>query len=268
MSRLVLEAGKQRSFLDEVRAKTGLSFDELAKRSGQLRKELPEKYPSVSNKKKIQIPALSESLAEFVGIILGDGGLTHYQTTVSFNSSTDSEYIAYVSDLFNSLFGLSVFVKYREGNSCFARASSVELTELLVSMGLCVGDKIRNRANVPAWVFERREYMRGCIRGLIDTDGNVARKNYHANTLAWQISFRNESQLLLESARRILIQLGFTPSRITVSNNIHLTRKDDVRKYIIDIGFSNSKHLKRIQNIKDQFRRGAGVADQGCLLSS
>lgn len=72
------------------------------------------------------------------------------------------------------------------------RVSSVELSKFLVSIGLCVGDKIRNQIDVPGWIFEDQEYIKGCIRGLIDTDGNIARKNYHVKTLAMQISFRNE----------------------------------------------------------------------------
>lgn len=344
MSRIVTPEGKQRLFLEEVKAKTGLTFDQLAKklglcgrtirdwrrekyhmgleaaqkfslissvpmpeiveirleywscekaaslggiarlrkygppgtpegrskggrRSQELRRQHPERYFAAVNRKGILKPVLSTLLAEFVGIVLGDGGITKYQTTISLNSSTDSEYIKHILYLFDALFGLSAHIKYREGNSCHIRASSIELSEFLVSIGLCVGDKIRNEVDVPAWVFDNKEYMKGCIRGLIDTDGCVARKNYHAKTLAMQINFRNESLLLLKSARKMLIELGFAPTRITSSHHIHLTRKGDVKKYIIDIGFSNPKHVHRIQNLYKQFGRGARVVEGSRLLS-
>lgn len=345
ISRIVVVEGRQRLFLEEVKARTGLSYDQLAselrlngrtvrdwrrekyhmsleaaqrlslissvpmpeiveirpehwsckkaaslggiarlrkygppgtpegRRKGgrisqELRRQHPERHFAAVNRKGILKPALSPLLAEFVGIALGDGGITRYQTTVSLNSSTDSEYIEHILYLFDVLFGLSAFVKYRAGNSCYIKASSVELSEFLVSIGLCVGDKIRNQVDIPSWIFDNKEeYMKGCIRELIDTDGNVARKNYHAKTLAMQISFRNESQPLLWSARKILMQLGFAPSKITKSHHIHLTRKEDIKKYIIDIGFSNPKHVHRIQNLYKQFGRGARVVEGSRLLS-
>jgi hypothetical protein len=237
-------------------------------RTQQLRRQFPEKYSFSCSRKEIVKPTACGRLSEFIGIMLGDGGLTPYQATVSLNWSADREYIGHAVDQFRILFGVSAHVMGRDGNSCHVRASSVELSEFLVSIGLCVGDKVRNGAEVPDWIFGNEEYMKRCIRGLIDTDGCVSRKNYHAKTLAMQINFRNESMPLLKSARKILMELGFAPTRITNSHHIHLTRKDDVKKYIMEIGFSNPKHSNRIQILKDQFRRGAGVAEQGCLLSS
>lgn len=235
--------------------------------SQALRKAYPERYRHAVQRKKIITPQLSPVLAEFVGIILGDGGITQYQTAVSFNSSTDAEYIKYVSALFQTLFGLSTSIKYREGNACSLRASSIELSKYLVFIGLHQGNKVRNQVDVPQWIFNKRKFMGACIRGLIDTDGNIARKNYHAKTLAMQISFRNESQPLLRSAREMLIQLGFTPSKITKSHHIHLTRKKDIEKYMREIGFNNPKHLMRYNNICERFGRSAREAEGSRLLS-
>lgn len=333
MSRIVTPEGKQRLFLEEVKAKTGLTFDQLAKKLGLcgrtirdwrrekyhmsleaaqrlskisgvempkivdilpaywstrkagkigwqvrnrlhgnpgtpegrkmggrrsqfLRRAYPEKYPDVVKRKQILRPKYSSELAELVGIMLGDGHLGQWQVVVSFNTSTDRQYMKFVCALFQELFGLEASAKDRKNHSVIV-VSSVELVDYLVSVGLQIGNKVRNQVDIPDWIFENQEYMKGCIRGLIDTDGNVARKNYHAKTLAMQISFRNESEPLLWSARRILLELGFAPSKITQSNHIHLTRKEDIKKYIIGIGFSNSKHIHRIQNLYEQF---GGVA--------
>jgi len=42
-------------------------------------------------RKIINIPLPSEKLAEFIGILYGDGGLTRYQVKVTFNPSQKSQ---------------------------------------------------------------------------------------------------------------------------------------------------------------------------------
>jgi len=49
-------------------------------------------------------PNYSEELAEFIGIVLGDGGLTHDQCVVSLHMIDDIEYSEYVRKLANKLF--------------------------------------------------------------------------------------------------------------------------------------------------------------------
>jgi len=214
-------------------------------RSQYLRREYPEKYPTVLKRKEIEKPEYSSRLAEFVGIMLGDGHLGQWQAVIAFNTSTDAAYMRFVSQLIEDLFAIQPFVKDRKDHSIIG-ISSVELVDYLVSIGLVIGNKVVNQVEVPSWIFDDKEYMKACIRGLIDTDGNIARKNYHARTLAMQISFSNRSLPLLQSVRRILAEFDFTPTRIS-GPQVHLTRRKDVERYVCQIGFSNEKHVKRYQ---------------------
>lgn len=216
-------------------------------RSGLLRRLYPERYPK-GNLNRINKMPHSLELAELIGIILGDGSLTRYQLSIYFNASTDKEYALYVSALINRLVGLKPYWKIRENFNCIMlRVSSAELIRFLVLNGQKIGDKIKNGSTIPDWIINNRDYAKACLRGLIDTDGNIARKNYHARTLAMQITFTSHSIILLKQVRDILNNNGFTPSKITRSQ-IHLTRKADVRKYIKEIGFNNPKHLQRYKN--------------------
>lgn len=223
------------------------------KRSQELRRLYPERYPRVVKRKKIKIPIYSNLLAEFVGIILGDGGITNHQVTVSLNYIKDAKYILYVKSLFKKLFS---FVPVRmdniKQNYTSIVASSTNLVEFLEKIGLHRGNKVKQQVDIPKWVFKNKEWMEFCLRGLIDTDGNIARKNYHANTLAMQISFKNYSEPLLKSARRIFFKLGYNPSE-TSHNQIYITRFKEVLRYINEIGFSNSKHIKRYKNYLSMF---------------
>lgn len=222
-------------------------------RSQQLRRLYPERYPKVVKRKEIEIPTYSNLLAEFVGILLGDGGITNHQVTVSLNYTEDAEYILYINFLFKKLFSVvPVRMDNIKQNYTSIVASSTNLVEFLEKIGLHRGNKVKQQVDIPKWVFKNKEWMKFCLRGLIDTDGNIARKNYHASTLAMQISFKNYSEPLLKSARRIFFKLGYNPS-VTSHNQIYITRFKEVLRYINEIGFSNSKHIKRYKNYLSMF---------------
>ncbi len=82
--------------------------------------------------------------------------------------------------------------------------------------------------------------MKNALRGLIDTDGSIYKLKFGI-----QISFCNNSQPLLSSARSMLIKLGFHPSQICNYKQFYLTRQQDLRKFFREIGFNNSKHYER-----------------------
>jgi hypothetical protein len=222
------------------------------KRSQELRRLYPEKYPHIIVEKKIRIPEISKDLAEFIGIMIGDGQLTKYQIGISLNTRDDSKYIQYVSNLIKRLFGVSLFIRNREGNCTVIKVSSTCLVRYLNLLGLPIGNKIENNIDIPNWIFNKKEFMKGCIRGLLDTDGNISRKNYHAKTLALQIIFTSASEPLLKSVRKIFFKLGYNPSKISY-RKIYLTRFNEIHKYVKEIGFSNSKHMKRYKNYLSMF---------------
>ena len=51
-------------------------------------------------------PLRSNELAEFAGILLGDGGITKYQVTLTLHSRNDELYSKFVIDLIKKLFGV------------------------------------------------------------------------------------------------------------------------------------------------------------------
>jgi DNA-binding XRE family transcriptional regulator len=70
------------------------------------------KHPFVGFTKPIKKPHLSSDLAEFVGIIIGDGGITKKQIMVSLNRETEKCYSIFVkSSLKNFLVSKRKFIK-------------------------------------------------------------------------------------------------------------------------------------------------------------
>ncbi len=70
-------------------------------------------YPKKSHRKKILLPKHSIHLAEFFGIMLGDGGINNpWQATITLNATKDREYSRYIKELIKFLFGLPPRVLY------------------------------------------------------------------------------------------------------------------------------------------------------------
>ena len=205
--------------------------------------------------KSIKIPKKGEFLAEFVGIMLGDGNIYCskkkgvYQIKVTNNSETDKEYLLnYVRPLARKLFGIEgtiSFDKNRKGVNL--RIAGIELFRFLLSIGLVEGDKIINQVKMPAWVKENKKFLIACLRGLFDTDGTIFQANKIKYPKRLTIGFKNNNKTLLFDVRDSLISLGFHPTN-TKRNAIFLCRKDEIKLFMKRIGFSNNKHSQKYYN--------------------
>ncbi|OIO43261.1 hypothetical protein COU56_00770 [Candidatus Pacearchaeota archaeon CG10_big_fil_rev_8_21_14_0_10_31_9] len=202
----------------------------------------------------IDKPKESKELAELIGIILGDGHVHSYikdkkvrcySIKIAGDSRDDKNYLLnYVSPLMFKLFKYQPKVVYaKEINEMFIVSYSRNLVEFFNEKGLKSGNKKFNRQTIPGWVLSNHNYLIPCLRGLFDTDGSV---HYIAkNNRNIRISFTSYIPSLLEQVRFSLIKLRLKPSKIIKGNQIFISSKSDVEKYIKLINFSNEKHLKR-----------------------
>ena len=128
----------------------------------------------VAWRKPIQYPRISAKLAEFVGILMGDGGISARQVVVTLHSETDKEFAVYYSDLCHELFGIRPNIaKVKSCNAVVAVISRTDLVEWCNSLGLPIGHKIRQGLDIPIWIKKNSQYSRACLRGLVDTDGSI-----------------------------------------------------------------------------------------------
>lgn len=175
-------------------------------------------------------------LAEFIGILLGDGHLTPTQVTVTLGKK--DEYVEYVIRIIHMLFRIypKHMITPQAGHVIYFGSTFV--VRWLLSMGL-VFNKVKYQVDLPPWVFSKKSFMKAAVRGLMDTDGSV-----YSLRSGMQMSFTNRSKPLLISFRRMLLQLNFYPSKIS-GCRVYLTKQGDLRRYFQVIGFSNKKHINR-----------------------
>jgi len=191
----------------------------------------------------IRLPTYDENLAEFIGIMLGDGNIyinqDVAQVTVTCHLKKESDYIEnFLEPLIKKIFAVKSKITHREkDNSIVLRINSKILTRILMLYGLREGNKIKNQVDIPSWIRNNDIFLRACLRGLIDTDGSIYRLTPHWPNL-FQLSFKNNNKNLLRDTRKAFVRLGYNPSKI-FGNRIVLTRQSEIYKYFKEIGSHN-----------------------------
>lgn len=291
--RIWLEKGKQKELIEKERQKFNLSWKEFAEKLGvkfgrlnsihyeenlidekmfnklNLRKDY-EKYLiqkleegwgkikggklSTGNTKNIKIPEKNEELAEFWGIMLGDGNIQKvknykigtYNINITGHSILDKDYLLdFVRPLVEKMFlvnGRFYYAKNAKAlHLCFDGRKIVEFFE---KGGYKSGDKIKNQSTIPDWIKENPQFLAACLRGLHDTDGTFYKLT---NQDSYQIGFTNHDRTLLRDANNGLRSLGIDVSRIIDNRKYVITKKSEIAKFYKLIGFHNSKHLAKIK---------------------
>lgn len=194
------------------------------------------------------IPCIhTRSLAEFFGIMLGDGCLTPTQITVTLGNK-ELSYVKYVSSLITKLFNIKPKILIRPKGYHVVYFGSVKIVRWLQSNGL-VFNKVKNQVKAPDWVFKKQFLMEGFLKGFFDTDGSVYRLRFGV-----QLAFTNRSLPLLRGLKYSLDVLGYFPSKIC-GFKIYLTKKKYVLRFIRKINPANLKHRQRFNEFVKYYVR-------------
>lgn len=211
---------------------------------------LREKGLAAWTSKPFSLPRKSEKLAEFVGIMLGDGHVGKLQIEITLNSLIEEKYVEYISNLCNDLFGcFPKILKRKDCNAFSIYYNGINLVQYLNWIGLNTGDKVKQQASVPLWIRLNNDYSRICCRGLIDTDGCIAIHRYYVNNKRYfykKLIFTNHSIPLANFVYDTLYQNGLHPkmySRLE-KRRVWLYNSNEVQKYLNIFGTSNEKLLK------------------------
>jgi hypothetical protein len=210
-------------------------------------KERAEGFQSVID---IKIPKKNELLAEFSGIMLGDGGVNKYDTTVTL-SSQEKEYILFVSKMINKLFAsVPKIYNIKGAKAVKIVVNRKKLVDFCQDIGLVRGNKIKQQIDIPNWIKENKDFSKACVRGLIDTDGCFYNNSYVVNGKKYpyfKIAFISASKPLISAVAKILRSVGI---KVTIDKNfrdIRIVESQYVLKYIEEIGSHNQKHLEKIK---------------------
>lgn len=201
-----------------------------------------------SAKLQIKTPRLTAYLAEFLGVLAGDGhmnAVTH-EVSITGHKENDSKYInETVYGFFETLFGLTPKIRI-QNNAIRCWVYSKRLTSFISdTFGVPIGKK-KNKIRIPDSIIKDKKLFMPYIRGLFDTDGSVY--THHGKDVMLEIS--SASPDFRGDIAKCLTNMGFHPSNGV--KNVRLYRQNEVHDFFKIIRPKNNKHLRRFELLKNQ----------------
>lgn len=199
----------------------------------------------------------SNSLAEFIGILLGDGSLClknvnskcHNRLKITLDSNSDKEYISYVSNLIEGIFKLKPHIKKRKNENAvdiFIFNKNI-ISFLINEIGLQLSPKW-NRAVVPsAFLNDNLDLL--VMRGYFDTDGALVTTNNNG-TIYPRLEMKVCPSPMQSQFVSILKKYNFKFGAYQIGKGkvrIQLNGKVQLENWIRLVGFSNQKNSDKIK---------------------
>ncbi|MCD6483281.1 MAG: hypothetical protein J7K83_03375 [Candidatus Aenigmarchaeota archaeon] len=202
---------------------------------------------------------------ELVGAIIGDGNLysknSHYRVELTGHQEKDEEYFKYLKENIEKQFGVFVKVRKRE-NAIRLRITSKHFFQMISSTGIPIGFGKHLKVALPKVALEDIEIAKQVIRGIMDTDGSIFTSDKKGVKNYPTLEFTSSSRKLLDQIRDILIKLGFRTGKVrksfskksnTASFKLALYGRENLKKWMNTIGFSNSYKYKIAKSILGLF---------------
>lgn len=213
------------------------------------------RYPKKSHRKLVRLPQYSTELAEFFGIMMGDGGINNpWQATITLNAVADRTYAEHVSDLCVRLFHIAPnSIRRKTKKAIVLRLSSVSVVDFLVEHGLCRGNKLKQGLKIPVWILRNPAYAVRCVRGLVDTDGCIYTHTHRVSGRIYRhigLVFTSYSPELIRQVARIFEEFGIFPHISSRGTDIYLYRASAIARYMRIFGTSNDRILSGYQTVK------------------
>ena len=201
---------------------------------------------------------ITSQLAELVGILIGDGYIYRnnrkYQIGFVGNPVTDKEYYNFIKELILSEWKKKANIKFREGGIRIVIDSKEVCNFLINDLKLEYGEGKCERVKIPAEIYTDWNLAKNTIRGIADTDGSVFVARKPGIEKYPSIEVTTVSKELAEQIKALLTERNFRVANIwqyksktskRIAYKIPLNGKENIRKWITEIGFSNPYKLKR-----------------------
>jgi intein/homing endonuclease len=199
---------------------------------------------------------LTCEMSELIGSIIGDGNIYNGKQSYVELTGHPTEELTYFNSRLKPIISQELNYNVRlflHSRGLKFRINSKKFVLWLKSLGIPTGKSKGRNALIPANICSSWELSKSCIRGIFDADGSVyfdKRATYSRPYPRIALYMINKNLILQIS--KILKEQGFNP---TLSRNVrniiclYLNGFDEVKKFLIKIGFANSKHHERIKNL-------------------
>lgn len=206
----------------------------------------------------IKFPQLDDpKLAEFVGIMLGDGSLNERGIQITMHSIDEVEYAKYVVKIIKDLFNLDAkVVKRKNVNAVDIRIYSKEIASFLLKLGLIRAPKWK-RAIIPS-NFINEKLGKYVLRGYCDTDGCITsykRTDRRNQKRCPRLEMKFSPSPMQDQFIDLLEVFNFKFCKYPIYKEnrgrslVRINGIPEIKKWMKVIGTSNPKHYVKIKNI-------------------
>lgn len=202
---------------------------------------------NLNNKNQVNISSRDDiRLAEFFGILLGDGSVTRYYVKIYLNRKKERDYALFVKKLAKELFtGVPITCQQRLNEGTIEiQISAKDVCDYLKNKGFDSKKRI-----IPLWIIKNKKFLKATIRGLFDTEGSVGIKYFHGkngNYIYKQLTVTNKNENILRFLENYLTMFGYKPTKNS-GKNIYISNESDIERYMKDIGSHNAKIINKIK---------------------
>ncbi|MBI5391685.1 hypothetical protein HZB00_01655 [Candidatus Woesearchaeota archaeon] len=192
-------------------------------------------------------PNLNYNLAEFVGILLGDGYICKTEVKISFDKILDKEYVLFVKKLIYKLFKIKAksYPRSTDGTIDIRIAKKEFVSYLIDDLGLQYSPK-HGRAIIPN-KFYLRKYYSALARGYLDTDGCIVDTDNNGTQYP-RIEMKICKSPMQAQYIEILKKLKFKFGAYNISNGairIQMNGKKELAKWMKLVGSNNLKNVQK-----------------------
>lgn len=193
------------------------NFKEWRDRMKEIGK-IPKDYPKFKP---------SEDLAEFIGVILGDGNISRFPRTerlLLVGNANNPGFINHYAYISTKLFKKApTIMKAKYANALRLSIYQKHISDRLV---IPVGDRSKLQIKIPNWIWKSKHYIIKLLKGFFEAEGSLS---IHLPTCTYNFQFKNTNTSLLATVKKGLILLGYHPEIRT--NSIRLRKKAEVEKF-------------------------------------
>ena len=191
---------------------------------------------------KIRNLTINEEIAEFIGILNGDGTITKSGLIVITGNSTEDlmHHITRIKTLSKKCFDKKTTTKIKK-SVVASGFTSRYISKQLKKLGLPNGKK--NNLRIPKPILNDKKLLKSYLRGLFDTDGTICRRNKHNIRIGYG-SFREEmfTKEVFYGLKKLDFNAKFAKHekyRAEIGND------NDVIKFFKEIGSCNYSKVAR-----------------------
>lgn len=199
--------------------------------------------------REIKIPFKSNKLAEFFGVLAGDGYLIErdriHKIGITLNLTEDEDYVRYIVTLVKHLFNINPTIQIREKtHRCDILIHSKAIAQFIMFLNFPNGTK-KGKLKIPLWILKRQSYIRKFLRGLMDTDGSLffaKRGTYKLNQYP-VMEIKMHDKQFINQLDKALKLVGFKGVRL--KNKIQFNGRRWLEKWVREIGLKNLNLISR-----------------------